>query len=115
MAKDAKGHGSESRGIASITGASTTMLDGQLHGSVSWKDHGGRTGTTSGLMDNAHMQALMARAGREGITDRNAAGALAQGHPKSAPVAVHPAIKADNDAAISRLRPAYGAGVGYRK
>lgn len=41
--------------------------NGQTIAYVEWRDSRGKTGTTSGDPNNAHMQALLARAEREGI------------------------------------------------
>jgi hypothetical protein len=38
---------------------------------VEWTDARGRTGRTEGSPKNTHMQALLARAKREGLTVRN--------------------------------------------
>jgi hypothetical protein len=40
---------------------------GQVTTYVEWTDHRGRNGRTEGKAENAHMQALLARAAREGI------------------------------------------------
>lgn len=47
------------------TSVTTHRDNGQTIASVNWIDSRGRTGTTSGDPRNAHMAALMARAGRE--------------------------------------------------
>jgi hypothetical protein len=41
--------------------------NGQTIAYVEWRDTRGKIGTTSGNPDNAHMQALLARATREGV------------------------------------------------
>lgn len=41
--------------------------NGQTIAYIEWRDDNGDTGTTSGDPNNAHMQALLARAEREGV------------------------------------------------
>jgi len=41
---------------------------GQTIARVVWRDAKGHTGTTEGAPEGAHMQALIARAEREGVT-----------------------------------------------
>jgi hypothetical protein len=56
--------------IAKITKAyiRTYSDNGQTKACVEWIDHKGENGWTEGKPDNAHMQALLARAEREGVT-----------------------------------------------
>lgn len=55
--------------ITSIRAASITKYwdNGQTIARVEWRDSRGQTGSTSGDPKNAHMQALLARAEREGV------------------------------------------------
>ena len=54
--------------IARITGATITRADtGHTIVSVAWVDSRGRTGATGGTMPSAHLDALLARAKREGV------------------------------------------------
>lgn len=41
--------------------------NGQTIAYIDWRDNNGVTGTTSGDPNNAHMQALLTRAEREGV------------------------------------------------
>lgn len=56
--------------IATICAANITHYadNGQTIASVSWVDHKGKSGMTSGAPLNTHMQQLLARAEREGVT-----------------------------------------------
>lgn len=56
--------------IATITKAYIRRYrdNGQTSAYVEWLDAKGQWGRTSGEPDNAHMQALFARAAREGIS-----------------------------------------------
>lgn len=56
--------------IATITAAYVRKYtdNGQTKAYVEWIDGKGRTGRTEGKPRNAHMQALLARAEREGVT-----------------------------------------------
>lgn len=56
--------------ITSILSADITRYadNGQTIAYIQWRDARGQIGTTSGHPKNAHMQALLARAEREGVT-----------------------------------------------
>lgn len=58
--------------IAKITSAEVVTYkdSGQVKAYVTWVDHRGKSGTTEGSPNGAHMQALLARAKREGVTIR---------------------------------------------
>ena len=55
--------------ITMILAATITKYwdNGQTIANIEWRDSRGRTGNTSGSPENAHMQALLCRAEREGV------------------------------------------------
>ena len=102
--KDARGHGSNGRGIAKVVGIrySTEPGSSTRRVSVDHVDVQGRRGTTSGDESNLHMGALVTRGLSEGATVSG--GSPASGHmidaaartlasgPKSDPAPTHDAF-----------------------
>jgi len=90
MAKDAKGHGSEKRG----GGSGKNYLD----------PFDPRYADSAARYAASHSEPQV----QANLANVNARGALAQGHPKSAPVDVHPSMEQQMEShpAHSRVSPA---------
>lgn len=105
MAKDAKGHGSEKRG----GGGSYPNIDNNLRGGGKhvgysngdvWhiqKSGNAYQGTHQGTGESIRGRTLGDVSGQlQKRSDEWIAGALGNGHPKSSPVATHPAMSKDD-------------------
>lgn len=109
--KDAKGHGSNTRGITKVTAIRYSNEPGSSRRTVSVTHN---LGATSGYEDNLHMGALVTRGLREGATVSG--GEPASGHQIDAAVASLHSGTAKSDAApvhdsmsAKRLSDATGA------
>lgn len=119
--KDAKGHGSNTRGITKVTAISYSNEPGSSRRRVSVTHN---LGTTSGYEDNLHMGALVTRGLREGATvsggspamghkidsgtvglanDQIAARALSSGGPKSAAAPIHDSMRSPGQSDASYI------------
>jgi hypothetical protein len=101
MAKDAKGHGSDARGGGSGQSAGAAE-EAQNRSGVSWAKQARANFETA---RNKYAESRSEPAIQAHIANNQVAGALAQGHPKSAPVDVHPSMSAGiaDNPAHSRL------------